>query len=137
MAAISNNNIARAIYLAFREKSDAEQSMFLKNVVQFLARKKLLSRSADILERLNKIINDSEGKIAVKVSSPEKISDHLRKELQHSLSKRYGGKEIVLEENLDEKLLGGFRIEVNDEVIDFSIKSRMNKLQDHLKKSTK
>ena len=132
MASISNNNIARAVYAASKEKSMADQPVFLKNVVQFLARKKLLSKSGDILGRLNKIINDEEGKVAVKISSAEKISDHTKKELMQSLSKRYGGKEIILEEHLDEKLLGGLRIEVNDEVIDLTIANRMKKLQEHL-----
>ena len=134
MSVISNNNITQAIYAASKEYTHAEQPAFFKNVVRFLARKKFLSKSPFILERLDKIINDEEGKMAVKVSSVEKISDHAKKELKQSLSKRYGGKEIVLEEHLDEKLLGGYRIEVNDEVIDLTIANRMKKLQEHLNK---
>jgi ATP synthase F1 delta subunit len=137
MATISNNNIARAIYAASLETGGKDQSAFLKNVVQFLARKKLLSKSADILNRLNKIMNDTAGRVTVLVRGAEKISDHTKKELKQSLSKRYGGKEIILEERIDEKLLGGLRIEVNDEVIDLTIANRMKKLQDHLKQSTK
>jgi len=35
---------------------------------------------------------------------------------------------------VDEKLLGGFRIEVNDEVIDLTLKNKAEKLQEHLTK---
>jgi F-type H+-transporting ATPase subunit delta len=132
MTAISNNNIARAIYSVTKDKSVAEQSAIVPQVVKFLARKRLLSKSPDILARLNKIINEDMGKIVAKISSVEKISETTRKEISQSLSKRYGGKEITLEENLDERVLGGYKIEVNDEVIDLTIKNRMKKLQAHL-----
>ncbi len=135
MPAISDNSIARAIYEASKDKKGEVQSVFLKNVVQFLARKKLLSKSSDILGRLNTIINDEQGKVAVKVWSAEKIASGMQQKLKQALAKRYGSKEIILEENLDEKLLGGLKIEVNDEIIDLSIKNRMRKLQEHLKKS--
>ena len=135
MTVISNNNIAQAIYTASKEHTPTEQPAFLKKVVQFLARKRLFSKASDILARLDKIINDEEGKVVAKVFSVEKLSEVAKKEITHSLAKRYGGKTIVLEEDLDEKLLGGYRIEVNDELIDLTIKNRMKKLQEHLTKN--
>jgi len=81
MTVISNNNIAEAIYLAGKGKSHTEQPVFFKNVVEFLARKKLLSKAPDILARLDKIINDDEGKIVAKVSSVEKMNEATKKEI--------------------------------------------------------
>jgi ATP synthase F1 delta subunit len=135
MTAISNNNIARAIYLAFKDKSHADQPVFLKNVVNFLARKRLLSKAPDILERLNKIINEDKGVVTAKVWSPEKLSEATNKEIAQILARRYSGKEIDLEESPDEKLIGGYKIEVNDEVIDLTIKNRIAKLQEYLIKN--
>ena len=132
MATVLNNNIAEAIYLASVEKGQTEQPIFFKKVVQFLVKKRLLSKAPDILFRLNKIINDKEGRIIARVSSVEKISEAARKELVHNLSKRYAGKTVVLEEKLNPKLLGGYKIEVDDEIIDLTIKNRINTLQEHL-----
>jgi F-type H+-transporting ATPase subunit delta len=132
MAIISNHNVAQAIYLSLKDKPESEQPAFFKNVVRFLARRRLLSKAPDILERLNKIINDDQGKISVKVSSVEKINESAKKEITHNLAKHYGGKTVILEENLNNKLIGGYKIEVNDEVIDFSIKNRIEKLQAYL-----
>ena len=130
MTAISNNNIARAIYLV--SKDSKEENQFFQKVVRFLVRKRLLSKSKDILLRLNKIINDEEGRILAKVSSSKKLNENTKKEIMQSLSKRYGGKNIILDESLDEKLLGGFKIEANDEVIDLTIKNKLEKLQEYL-----
>ncbi len=132
MIALLNNNIALAIYLALKNKTYAEQSLISQKIIQFLARKRLLSEAPNILSRLNKIINEDQNKILAKVSSKEILSQNKRKELIHSLSKHYEGKIIILEESLNEKLIGGFKIEINDEIIDFSIKNRIKKLQEHL-----
>jgi F-type H+-transporting ATPase subunit delta len=130
MTAISNNNIAEAIYLAGKDANEEKQ--FLHKVIQFLVRKRLLSKSKDILLILNKIINEKEGRLMVKVSSQKKLNENTKKEITQSLSKRYGGKTIILEESLDEKLLGGYKIEVNDEIIDLTIKNKLGRLQEYL-----
>ena len=128
--AISNNNIAEAIYLVSKSHSHDEQ--FSSKVVQFLWKKRLLPKSPEILLALSKIINDKEGRIMAKVSSADKINETTNKEIAEILIKRYSAKEVNLVENLDEKLLGGFKIEVNDEVIDLTIKNKIRKLQEHL-----
>ena len=38
-------------------------------------------------------------------------------------------------ENLNEKLLGGFKIEVNNELIDLTLKNKIYRLQEHLIRS--
>ncbi|PIP69006.1 F0F1 ATP synthase subunit delta, partial [Candidatus Nomurabacteria bacterium CG22_combo_CG10-13_8_21_14_all_32_8] len=58
--------------------------------------------------------------------------EELREELIFFLKERYKAKEIFLTEVLDEKLLGGMRIEVNDEIIDLTVKNKIKKLQEHL-----
>ena len=132
MNTASNNNIARAIYSLTKGKTHAEQSLIFPQVVQFLFRKRLLLKAENILSCLNEIINDDEGKIIVKVRSAEKINETAKRDLVRALSNRYRGKTIILEENLDEKLLGGMRLEINDEVIDLSIRNKIGKLQEYL-----
>ena len=135
MTTISNNDIACAIYSASKDKSPSEQSLFFPKVIQFLSRRRLLSKTKGILLCLNKIINEEEGRVVAKVSSRENLDGEIKKELERSLAKRYSGKTVTLVPNLDEKLLGGFRIEVNDEVIDLTVKNKIGKLQEYLTKS--
>jgi len=132
MTIISNNNIARAIYLATKGKNNAEQSLIFPKVIQFLFRRRLLSKAPDILLHLNKVINGEEGKIVAKISSRDNLNEKIKKELVHALTKRYSAKEVVLSEVPDGKLLGGFKVEINDEVIDLTIKNKIGKLQEYL-----
>jgi len=132
MATISNNDIAQAIYLSSKDKIGHELALSLKDVVNFLHHRRLLNRSKDILLKLNKIINKEKGILMVKVSSKEKLHEQEKKDIEHLLKKRYGMHEILLEEHIEDKLLGGIRIEVDDEIIDLSIKNKINKLQEYL-----
>jgi len=132
MTVISNNNIAHAIYSGSLDKTGHDLHLYLQKVVQFLARRRLLLKSKEILESLSKIINQKEGRIIAQIFSVEKLEHKTKTNLTHLLKKRYKAQEIILEEKLNEKLLGGFRIEVGDEVIDLSVRNRIEKLKAYL-----
>ena len=132
MTTISNKDIARAIYLVSKDKTHVELHEVINKVVKFLARRRLLSKAGDILKRLNKIINHENQKIVAKLLSAQKLKEETKKDLIFLLKKRYRAKEVVLLESLDKKLLGGIRIEINNEIIDLTIKNKIKKLQEHL-----
>ena len=101
MTAISNNDIARAIYMMSKDKSHAEQVTISEKVVKFLFRKRLLSKASEILSQLRKIINKEEGRVVAKVSSVQKLDTKTKTHLEHALKKRYSAKEVVLSENIN------------------------------------
>lgn len=132
MATTSHNDIALAIYTASKDKQGTELSLFVDNVLKFLIRKRLISKSSDILKKLEKISNKEEGIIVATISSVKKIDEHTKKELTTELLKKYNAKKIVLKEKEVPTLLGGIKIEVDDEVIDLTIFNKLKKLQVHL-----
>lgn len=132
MAAISNNDIAKTIYLLTQGKTGAELQNTLQSITRFLAKKRLLNKTNAILSRLRKMINDEEGVVEVRVTSAEDLGDEAKRSLKHSLKERYKAKEINFTEMIDKSLLGGFKVEVNDEVIDFTVKNKIKKLKEHL-----
>ena len=136
MTTLSNNDIARAIYLVSKDKTHAELHSVINKVVRFFVRKRLLSKTGDILERLNKIINNENKKIVVKLLSAKKLKEEIKKELIFFLRERYKAKGVILTEIIDEKLLGGIKVEINDEIIDLTIKNKIKKLQEYLIRKT-
>jgi F-type H+-transporting ATPase subunit delta len=135
MATISNNDIARAIYLSTKDKQAPEQANLFPKIIQFLYRKRLLSQAQNILSRLDEMIDNEEGRIVVTISSKEPLHENLKKEIAHILKEKYSAQKILLVENLNENLLGGFKIEVNNEIIDLTIKNKINQLQKYLTKT--
>ncbi len=132
MAKISNNYIASAIYSVLKDKKGEEARKAYKDTVRFLYRKRLLSKSGDILEKLDKIINKNEGRLEVKVESAKGLKNEFKKELASFIKERYKAKDVVLKEKEDERLLGGFKLEVGDEIIDLTAKDKIKKLQGYL-----
>ncbi len=132
MTTISNNDIARAIYREFTDAGHEGVYATSQKVVNFLFRKNLISKSGTILTELEKVINREEGRTVARVTSVKPLTEKSRTHLAHIFKKRYSAKEVELIESLDIKLLGGVRIEVNDEIIDFSIKNKIKKLQAYL-----
>lgn len=132
MTVVSSKNIAHAIYLASKDKNHEEQSFVAKKTLQFLIKKRLLPKTKEILSHLKKIINEYAGVIEAKVYSSEKINEKTSNGLTQALIKRYSVKEVNLVEILDKKLIGGLKIEVNNEIIDLTLRNRIKKLQEHL-----
>lgn len=131
---ISHNDIAQAIYQSIKGKSGQSLKEILEQVTQFLYRKRLLSQKEGILTALRKIINKEDGVVDVKVSSATRLTGKLRVELTHFLKKKYKAEEVLLEEMVDELLLGGIKVEVDDEVLDLTIKNKIGQLQAYLAK---
>ncbi|MEK7459885.1 MAG: F0F1 ATP synthase subunit delta [Patescibacteria group bacterium] len=132
MSIISNQNIAEAIYLASKDETNRNISFFVNKVIKFLSCKRLLLRSKDILNLLEKIFNEERGLVYAKISSKETLNTQTKKELNLLLSKKYNAKEILFSESLNEKLLGGFKIEIKNEIIDLTIHNKLKKLQEYL-----
>lgn len=132
MAKLSTKDVARAIYASAKNKSGAELSITLEHAVQFLAKKNMLSKSAEILSHIERLHDVAERIVRAKVASKETLSRHSLDEIKHALKKRYKADEIALEPTEDKSLLGGIRIEARDEVLDLSLKNKLHQLQNHL-----
>ncbi len=135
MSTISNKDIAEAIFQASKDKSHSELVAFYPKVVNFLSRRHLLTKAPEILAFLQNVINKKEKRVMAKVSSASKIDHKTHLHLQHFLKNRYKAEEVVLAESLDTSLIGGFKIEVDDEVIDLSTKNKIGQLQEYLIKT--
>ena len=123
MSKISIKNIAEAIY-----DTKAEP----KTVVKFLHRKGLLSKSEEILQALEKMEHKAKGIVKMKVKSAVKIPDSKKKELEEKLKIKYKAKEVLSEYFEEKSLLGGMKIEVGEDIMDFTYRNKLNQLEKHL-----
>ncbi len=132
MATISVNNIARAIYESSENKTGKELEGVTKRAIDMISKKHLMSKSNEILNELEKIIDKNEEVVRAKISSRIKLDKKINDEIENYIKKRYKAKNTILEYIIDEKLLGGIKIEVGDEIIDTTLKNKIKKLQKYL-----
>jgi len=132
MAKISNQNIAEAIYQSLEGKKGSGYRRTLRGAVELLARRRLMSQSPQILARLEKLIDEKENILRVKISSARTLAVKSKKHLTGFLRRHYHARKIIFDEFVDEKLLGGAKLEIGDEVIDLTLRQRIKKLEEHL-----
>ena len=132
MSKISSKDIAEALYASTKDKSGMELERTLANGVEFLAKNKLLSKTPEILELLEKVRERDLGIVSAKVSSRSPLTKHTTDEIKTALKNRYKASSVSLHFTEDPSLLGGIRIEAQDEVIDLSLKYKLKQLQAHL-----
>ncbi len=132
MSTISINNLAHAIYDSSKGKEGEELDQLITNTTHFLAEKHLLGKAPQVIEALEKIINIDEGIVRATISSKEKLQKKMVAEVEEIVKKRYKAKDVYLSFIEDKKLLGGIKIEVGDEVINMTLKNKLDKLQNYL-----
>lgn len=136
MMRISNKEIASAIYESAKGKSGVLLTNTLERAVQVLARRRLLSKSESILKVLEDMENREKGTIVAKVHSTRELHQQTKTHLAKNLEKRYEASKVILQEIIQEDLIGGIKIEVGDEVLDLSLKNKINRLRKYLIKNT-
>ena len=87
---------------------------------------------AEICKQVHTLLDDRKGISRAIVMSFRVLSQAQQTATQKALSSRYG-KTVEAEFKTDPSLLGGLQIICNGELIDGSIKSRLDKLQEELK----
>jgi F-type H+-transporting ATPase subunit delta len=132
MAKISINNLAKAIYEASSSKEGPELDAISKKVVDLMSKKNLIGKSKEILAQIKRIEDKNEGIVRAKISTRIKIDKKIVDEIEEFIKKRYKAKKAVLDFEIDDKLLGGIKIEIGDEIIDTTLKNKIKKLQNYL-----
>lgn len=132
MATTSIKNLAQAIYESSLDKEGKELDVAIGKCALYLKNKNLLGKKEEILKTLEKIVNKEKGIVKVKVTTEIKLKTEVVKDIEEFIKKKYKIKEVVLEEQVDQKLLGGIKIEIEDDIIDATLANKIKQLQDYL-----
>jgi len=101
----------------------------LKNFVVLVAKNHDLKRVESIIKQFELIWQEQSSVLEAKVVSRHVLNKEIRDSLNSYLIKLTGKKEIVIKEELDEALLGGFVLKFQDQVIDASLKNSLQELR--------
>lgn len=96
------------------------------NFLHFLAQRRKLSLMPEIAETFCKLYTDKKGVLQVKLSSVVTLLPEQLRHLSESLKKVYA-KDIEVESILDPNLLGGFKIQIEDFIYDFSVREQLRR----------
>jgi F0F1-type ATP synthase delta subunit len=128
MAKISVKNLSQAIYESLQDKEGLSFEQTSINVISLMKEKHMLAKSEQILETLQKIIDEKNKIIRAKISSKSKIPDKNLKEIEEFIKKKYKVDEVIIDQIENVKLLGGIKIEI----LDMTLKNKLYQLQNYL-----
>ena len=86
---------------------------------------------SDICRYFNDLYKQDQGIKEAEFTSTYKLDDNTRKSLEKKISEIFSSK-IVLTEKVDEEIIGGFKLKVDDQLIDASISSQLKKIKREL-----
>jgi F-type H+-transporting ATPase subunit delta len=118
----------------FSDKKDNKivVSKDLFGLIVLLAKNSRLNIFQEVLKRFMQLHTSDNKEIKVHVTSVIKISDNLEDQLKKTLSKN-GKMKVKVINLIDKDLLGGLIIQIGSNLIDTSIRSKLNKVKNAMK----
>lgn len=113
--------------LALERIFRGRMSDLLLDALQVMNRKGRAGLARVLIEAYRGRLEELRGQVRVRVKTAVSLSGALRARLQVSVSE-YTGKRALLEESLDETLIGGVVLQIGDRKIDSSVGKELRKL---------
>jgi F-type H+-transporting ATPase subunit delta len=104
----------------------------LRNGLALMAAKRRLFVLPQLIARLGDMIAEDKGEVRAEVTSAKALSKAQADTLAKTLKARIG-RDVKLKTTVDESLIGGLVVKVGSKMIDTSIRSRLDSLQNAMK----
>ena len=115
---------ARTLEKLFRGRA----SDLLVDSLQIIQRKDRLALLPTIAEAFRQQHQREQGRVDVRIKTATALSDRLREDLRRAITERYGRQPEFFEQ-VDESLIGGMVLQVDDEKVDSSVVRQIEKLR--------
>lgn len=110
-------------------KTPSDAGSVISDFALYLKKKRLLGKGDAIIESYRRISNAEQGIIEADVTSHSPLSDTARAALKEKLKQKYHANAVDLIEKVDQRLLGGMKVRVADELFDGSVQTALKKLE--------
>lgn len=104
----------------------------IRNFLKIACRHQSISKIKDIFKAYKEYCEARKGMITADLYYVEKPDDKQLAKMKAFIAKKYHGSDVNLKLTEDKSLLGGFILKVNSEEYDWSLKGRLNRLQQKL-----
>lgn len=129
---ISVQQYAQGLYDSVDGKNEKEVKVILKNFVALLGDSRELNRATEIINAFNELWNKEHGELAASLTSARELDKVSKEKVLEYLKEKTGAKKIILDEEIDKKLIGGFVLRYNSRVVDASLKTSLEDLKNKI-----
>ena len=104
----------------------------LSSTLGLMAQKRRLFALPQLVTRLEELLAEHKGEVTAEVTSAEPLTKDQSEKLSAMLAETIG-KQVKLQTTVDESLIGGLVVKVGSRMVDTSIRSKLNALQNVMK----
>src|SRR3989344_2212515 len=126
---ITPKQYAISLFESVSNKKDGEAEAVVKKFFGFLVRNNDLSKSDRIISELARLWNKKSDIVESEVVTARKLDDSSIRSLEKFLSEESGAKKIVINEKVDENILGGVVVRYGDTMLDASLRTKVRDLK--------
>ncbi|MXU64248.1 F0F1 ATP synthase subunit delta [Oceanomicrobium pacificus] len=102
------------------------------NTIGLMGAKRRLFVLPQLISEMKALLADARGEVTAEVTAAKKLTAAQQKSLSAALKKAVG-KDVTVNLTVDEKIIGGLVVKVGSKMIDSSIRSKLNNLQNAMK----
>ncbi len=113
----------------------SEQGDKVKSLIQVLSNNQRTDILGNIAESYLQLYNEAQGVQIAKVTTAIPISAALEKEVLQKVEELTGSKQVTLENEVDESIIGGFILRIGDSQYNASIANQLGNLKREFSKS--
>lgn len=124
---LAKDQVASVLYTVFHCENDPQ----LKNFVKVLVDNDRVAVLPEIARQFEELKNASQGAAVAVIVSAFPMTEVQTQEIVTKLEKRFGRK-LIPHVEVDSSLIGGICVTVGDEVLDLSVRGKLQKMQDTL-----
>ena len=123
---------ANTLYELASGKNKSEIDSIAASFAKLLAKNNRLKMAPAIIEKFGNIWNRENGILEADIESAYLLNDEISGKITKEIKEKYGAKEVILNNKINEDIKGGIIIKIGDEVIDGSIKKQLKMLKQTL-----
>lgn len=125
---------AQTLYDLTDRKSKPEVEKSVVDFAHYIYKERKLKFAEKIIEQFAAIYNKEKGVVEAEVITAQKLESSQADRVRSCIKEKYGVKEVILKNLVDKNIRGGIILSVGDEVIDKSIRGKLNNLRDIITK---
>jgi len=107
-------------------------SQLTRDFVGLVAGQGRAAEMADIAAAYRDLVDESQGRVRARVRTAVRLTPGEREQLEQRLGRALGGKHVMVEEVVDDTLLGGFVAEIGTYIVDGSLDGQLARMRDRL-----
>ncbi|MBT3538679.1 ATP synthase F1 subunit delta [Candidatus Parcubacteria bacterium] len=127
MAKTSNKQYAEALYEVTQDLKGSDLSDAIKTFVEILVRDHKLKQGYNIIAEFERTVKKASGVVELEITSARELDKKIVEEIKQTF-----GKNVEAVTQVDESIIGGIKVKLEDKILDGSVKTQLKSLKQQL-----